>query len=89
MTLATSWIWSAADPSARNVLVQFRRAFVLDAPPAAARLHISADTRYILYVNNVRLGYGPARSYHTHYEYDTYPVAALLHSPPCCTRARM
>jgi hypothetical protein len=63
---------------ARNVLVQFRRAVPLAARPAAARLHISADTRYLLYVNGRWLGYGPARNYHAHYEYDTYDLAPHL-----------
>src|SRR6185369_14086435 len=46
--------------------------------PAAASLHISADSRYILYLNGVRLGFGPARNYHYHYEYDSYDIAADL-----------
>ena len=78
MSLIANWIWSGDDPAARNVLVQFRRLFTLDAGPLTARLHISADTRYFLYLNGVRLGYGPARSYHAHYEYDTYDLAPNL-----------
>jgi alpha-L-rhamnosidase len=58
--------------------MQFRRSFTLDARPTEARLQISADTRYLLYINAIRIGYGPARNYHAHYEYDTYDLAPLL-----------
>lgn len=78
MSLAAHWIWSTDDPAERNVLVQFRYTLLLAAPPAEARLHLSADSRYLLYLNGIRLGYGPARNYHTHYEYDTYDVTAYL-----------
>src|SRR5262245_9888043 len=75
---SANWIWNGDDPLARNVVMQFRRAFTLGAAPAAARLHLSADTRYILYVNGERLGFGPARNYHTHYEYDSYDLTPHL-----------
>jgi alpha-L-rhamnosidase len=78
MTLMAQWIWSAGDPALRNILVQFRRTLTLEAGPAEARLHISADSRYLLYVNGVRIGYGPPRNYHFHYEYDTYDLTPHL-----------
>ena len=78
MPLVANWIWNAGDPAPRNTHMQFRREFTLSELPAAASLHISADSRYILYVNGARLGYGPARNYHYHYEYDTYDLADQL-----------
>jgi alpha-L-rhamnosidase len=80
MPLVANWIWGFGDPAPRNTHMQFRREFILAAEPAAVpiRLHISADSRYILYVNGVRLGFGPARNYHYHYEYDSYDLAAQL-----------
>ncbi len=78
MTLVANWIWSADDPAVRNVLMQFRRSLTLAVGLTEARLHLSADTRYLLYVNGVRLGYGPPRNYHFHYEYDTYDLAPHL-----------
>jgi len=78
MTLIAQWIWHAGDPAPRNLHLQFRRTFQLPARPAAAQLHISADARYLLYVNGVRLGYGPARAYHYNYEYDTYDLTPHL-----------
>ena len=78
MPLIAQWIWHAGDPAPRNLHLQFRRPFELAQTPAAASLHISADSRYILYVNGQRLGYGPARAYHFHYEFDTYDLTPHL-----------
>jgi alpha-L-rhamnosidase len=78
MPLVANWIWNADDPSARNIVMQFRRSFTIAAEPSTARLHLSADTRYLLYLNGERLGYGPVRNYHTHYEYDTYDLGPRL-----------
>ncbi|HVU67305.1 MAG TPA: family 78 glycoside hydrolase catalytic domain, partial [Ktedonobacteraceae bacterium] len=46
--------------------------------PSAALLHISADSRYGLFLNGKRLGTGPARAFHFHYEYDTYEITEHL-----------
>src|SRR5262245_997093 len=78
MSLVANWIWSADHPAARNVLMQFRRSFTLETAPAQAHLHLSADSRYLLYCNGRRLGYGPPRNYHYCYEYDTYDLAPHL-----------
>jgi hypothetical protein len=78
MDLEARWIWAPGDPAPRNAVMYFRRTFDLQAVPAQADLHISADSRYILYVNGRRLGFGPARNYQYNYQYDTYPVAPYL-----------
>ncbi|MBK8027926.1 MAG: alpha-L-rhamnosidase N-terminal domain-containing protein [Chloroflexi bacterium] len=74
----TRWIWDAGDTKPRNIFLNFRRTFDLSTIPAAAPLHISADARYYLYVNGVRLGYGPARGYPYRYHYDNYDIAEHL-----------
>ncbi|HLW00124.1 MAG TPA: family 78 glycoside hydrolase catalytic domain [Ktedonobacterales bacterium] len=78
MRWAAEWVWASDEPAPRNAVIQFRRRFVIDQVPLVAKLHISADCRYFLYLNGTRLGYGPARSYHTHYEYDTYEITPYL-----------
>ncbi len=78
MTLQASWIWAPGDPAPRNAVMYFRRTFELDDVPGAAHLLISADSRYILYVNGHRLGFGPVRNYQYNYQYDSYDVAAFL-----------
>lgn len=50
--------------------------------PAGARrkaiLHITADSRYILYVNGEYLGQGPPRSWPQYYSFDTYDLTPYL-----------
>jgi alpha-L-rhamnosidase len=78
-TWKAHWIWFADDPAPRNAVVYARRVFELEAVPLSALLQISADCRYILYINGERFGYGPARNYQAHYEFDSYEVAHALH----------
>lgn len=54
------------------------REFTLDFPPETASLHITADTRYTLFVNGVRLGSGPMKYFQAHIPYDTYDIAPCL-----------
>lgn len=75
------WIWDTQEenvPGERNKVVQFRRTFHLPEKLSSVLLHISADSRYLLFINGKRLGFGPARAYHFHYEYDTYDIATYL-----------
>lgn len=43
-----------------------------------ALLHITADSRYILYLNGEYLGQGPVRGWPQHYPYDTYDITPYL-----------
>ncbi len=58
--------------------VQFRRSFTVTDVPASAPLRISADSRYILWVNGVEVGRGPIRSQPRRLRYDEYDVASHL-----------
>lgn len=49
------WIWAPDTPEG-NVKRYFRREFILDAPPVAARVNISCDNGYVLYLNGRKLG---------------------------------
>jgi len=84
-----SWIWSAegthavppagqASPSHYQVRT-FRRTFDL-ADPAGLQLpvHVSADSRYVLYCNGVCVGRGPAKGDINHHFYDSYDLGAHL-----------
>ena len=61
----------------RNQFVSFERRFSL-ARPASAQLHVFADTRYRLWVNEIFVAYGPARFVTTHPEYDSHDLTSLL-----------
>ncbi|MCE9616049.1 MAG: glycoside hydrolase family 78 protein [Lentisphaerae bacterium] len=57
----------------------FRKSFDLAAVPVEAMLHITAADRYVLYVNGVYLGHGPARSVGPQWmSYDTHDVTPHL-----------
>ncbi len=54
------WIWLPAGRTLANTLALFRREVWLAARPRSARGWIVADSRYRLWVNGRRVGWGPA-----------------------------
>ncbi|BBI31579.1 family 78 glycoside hydrolase catalytic domain [Cohnella abietis] len=75
------WIWGEGEESPRNEWRCFRKTF--DVPAATdsrpgASLRITADSRYVLYINGTRLGRGPVRSWPFEQSYDTYEVSHLI-----------
>jgi len=48
------------------------------AVPSSYRVRVSADNRFILYVNGDRVGDGPARGDLTHWRYERFDLAPLL-----------
>src|SRR3978361_1505670 len=65
------WVWTADPGDHRFAVRRFRGAFVA---AEAQRLicHVSADSRYILYLDGQLVGRGPARSDLRHTIYETY-----------------
>ncbi|CAM3420070.1 family 78 glycoside hydrolase catalytic domain [Marinicrinis lubricantis] len=73
------WIWNAYEESPRNEWWCFRKEFTVSAAEAEhATLSITADSRYVLYVNGTQLGRGPVRCWPLEQVYDTYEVGHLL-----------
>jgi hypothetical protein len=88
------WIWcesprlelraAAAIPSPRldaeasRRLGAFRRTFDLAVVPAEAPARVTADSRYVLWVNGVELARGPIRSHPAKLHYDVVDVAPVL-----------
>lgn len=80
------WIWSEGEPQPRNAYLYARRSFQVPADLGEALtrglslawLRISADSRYVLYLNGVRIGQGPARSWPFDQQYDVYDVGRHL-----------
>jgi hypothetical protein len=60
------------------VVLHFRRTVTLSAVPASYIVRVSADNRFILYVNGQRVGDGPARGDLAHWRYEKFDVAPLL-----------
>jgi len=73
-----AWIWQPGEPNPSNYYLAARRSFSLDDAPAQATLHISADARYVLYVNGAYVGRGPNRGWPFAQQYDSHDVARFL-----------
>lgn len=56
----------------------FRRHLSLDSVPSRFVIHVSADNRYVLYVNGTRVGRGPARGDRYHWYFESYNIAPML-----------
>ena len=72
--------WSddgGSDPHAYKVL-QFRRTFELREAPNSFKVNVSADNRYILFVNGRRVFRGPARGDLKHWYFDEIDIAPHL-----------
>lgn len=76
---SSSWIWGGEAESPRNEWRCFRGGFEApERPGEAVKLHITADSRYVLYVNGQFVGRGPVRSWPKEQFYDTYDIGHLL-----------
>ena len=65
------------DMSLKNDHILVRKAFKLDKVDNA-KLYISADDNYRLYINGKWIGLGPASNYYFHYFYNTYDISEYL-----------
>ncbi len=73
-----SWITHPTAPLREPIVLHFRRSLKLETKPARYVVHVSADNRFVLYVNGHRVGDGPARGDLAHWRYETFDLAAYL-----------
>ena len=73
-----SWITHPTAPLREPIVLHFRRALTLPSAPASYRVRVSADNRFILFVNGHRVGDGPARGDLTHWRYELFDLAPYL-----------
>lgn len=74
-----NWIWRQDEDNPRFSICYFRRSFEIDRAEGTGFVaHVTADSRYRLYVNGVPAGRGPARGDMEHYNFETYDLAHLL-----------
>ena len=73
-----SWITHPTAPLREPVVLHFRRTLSLASVPATYVVRVSADNRFILYVNDHRAGDGPARGDLAHWRYQRFDLAPLL-----------
>ena len=74
-----SWVTHPTAPLREPLVLHFRRALTVDSIPASYRVRVSADNRFVLYVNGERVGDGPARGDLAHWRYELFDLAPLLH----------
>ena len=66
-----SWIWMK-DSVGDNVFLRFEKEFESDGK--AFRIHVSADERYVLELDGMRISMGPDRSIEERWTYKTYDI---------------
>jgi alpha-L-rhamnosidase len=73
-----SWITHPTAPLREPIVLHFRRSLQLQNKPARYIVQVSADNRFVLYVNGQRVGDGPARGDLAHWHYETFDLAPYL-----------
>jgi hypothetical protein len=72
------WITHPTAPLREPVVLHFRRALELATVPATYPVRVSADNRFILFVNGHRVGDGPARGDLAHWRYERFDLTPFL-----------
>jgi hypothetical protein len=75
-----SWVTHPTAPLREPIVLHFRKTLSLAAVPANYIVRVSADNRFILFVNGERVGDGPARGDLAHWRYERFDLAPLLHA---------
>lgn len=75
---SAQWISHPTAPLKEPVTLHFKKTIDLSAVPAHYVVHVSADNRFVLYVNGQRVGDGPARGDLAHWRYETFDLASML-----------
>ena len=73
-----AWIQVPGESKDGYGVYLFRKKLDLDSRPATFRIHVSADNRYKLFVNEKMVSLGPARGDITHWNYETVDIASFL-----------
>lgn len=72
------WIWMKGTEFSRNFYLCVRKTFAVPKDLQTATLRITADARYVLFVNGQRIGNGPVRGWQHSWFYDTYDLTPYL-----------
>ncbi len=73
-----AWVTHPTAPLREPLILHFRRTLDLPSVPAGYTVRVSADNRFILYVNGKRVGDGPARGDLSHWRYERFDLAPYL-----------
>jgi alpha-L-rhamnosidase len=72
------WISHPTAPLREPITLHFKKTIEAKGAPAHFVVHVSADNRFVLYVNGARVGDGPARGDLNHWRYETFDLAPML-----------
>ena len=75
-----SWIAVPGESPNGYGVYLFRKSFSLMAKPESFVIHVSADNRYKLFVNEKQVSLGPARGDLEHWNFESMDIASLLHA---------
>src|SRR6266852_1738397 len=73
-----SWIACLDAPVRDASIFHFRKLLRRENVPAHFIVHVSADNQFLLYVNQQRVGSGPARGDLAHWRFESYDLAPFL-----------
>ena len=74
------WISHPTAPLREPGVFHFRKILHLDTKAAHFPVDVSADNHFLLYVNGLRIGEGPAKGDLQHWRYETFDLAPALHT---------
>lgn len=72
------WISHPTAPLREPGVFHFRKTIQLQAKPSRFVVHVSADNRFLLFVNGKRVGEGPARGDFSRWRYETFDLTPFL-----------
>lgn len=75
---SANWISIQGNIKTEYGVYYFRKNITLDSKPNSFNVHVSADNRYKLYVNEVLVSMGPARGDGYYWNYETVDLAPYL-----------
>ena len=75
-----SWIAVPGESPAGYGVYLFRKMIDLNSKPDSFVIHVSADNRYKLFVNEKQVSLGPARGDLDHWHFATLDIAPFLHA---------
>ena len=79
-TWHAAWVTHPKAPLREPLVLHFRRTLDLAVVPSSYVVRVSADNRFILWVNGQRVGDGPARGDLNHWRYEQLDLAPALHA---------
>ena len=72
------WIWNENKLCSLKTKLFFVKSFVLKDIPKSLTVNVSADSRYILYINKTIVSRGPCKSTDSRWYYETVDIASFL-----------